>query len=51
MNDLSLLRPGAVTAECMTLRLRRMGWEAPGVLSLEFTDPDGGLLPAIPRTA
>jgi ferredoxin-NADP reductase len=46
MNDLSLLRPGAVTAECMTLRLRRMGWEAPGVLSLEFTDPDGGLLPA-----
>ena len=55
MNDLSPLNPTRQdvqtqeprTDDRMTLRLRlrRMGWESPGVLSLEFTDPDGGLLP------
>ena len=29
----------------LTLRLRRIAWEATGVLSLEFTDPDGAELP------
>jgi ferredoxin-NADP reductase len=28
-----------------TLRIRRMGWEAPGVLSLELVAPDGAELP------
>ncbi|MCL2428409.1 MAG: PDR/VanB family oxidoreductase [Alphaproteobacteria bacterium] len=29
----------------LTLRLRRVTWEAPGVLSLDFSDPDGRELP------
>ena len=29
-----------------TLRLHRLTWEAPGVLALDLTDPDGGVLPA-----
>ena len=29
-----------------TLRLHRLTWEAPGVLALDLTDPDGGALPA-----
>ena len=29
----------------LTLRLRRMTWEAPGVVSLELTDPAGAALP------
>ena len=41
----TLERPAAQAEDRMTLRLRRMGWESPGVLSLELTDPDGGLLP------
>lgn len=28
-----------------TLRVKRMGWEAPGVLSLELVSPDGSALP------
>jgi ferredoxin-NADP reductase len=30
----------------LALRLRRICWEAPGVLSLDFVAPDGGELPA-----
>ncbi len=30
----------------LTLRLQRLGWEAPGVLSLELVSPDGAALPA-----
>jgi ferredoxin-NADP reductase len=30
----------------LTLRLHRLTWEAPGVLALDLTDPDGGALPA-----
>ncbi|MCK8784538.1 PDR/VanB family oxidoreductase [Roseomonas sp. NAR14] len=30
----------------LTLRLRRITWEAPGVLSLDFVSPDGAALPA-----
>ncbi len=32
--------------ERLTLRLRRMAWEAAGLLSLDFVAPDGGELPA-----
>ncbi len=28
-----------------TLRLHRLTWEGPGVLALDLTDPDGGMLP------
>ena len=41
----TLERSAAQAEDRMTLRLRRMGWESPGVLSLELTDPDGGRLP------
>jgi ferredoxin-NADP reductase len=30
----------------LTLRLQRLGWEAPGVLTLELVAPDGAALPA-----
>ena len=33
------------TAALLRLRLLRIGWEAPGVLSLELADPAGGALP------
>jgi tetrachlorobenzoquinone reductase len=31
----------------MMLRVQRLSWEAPGVLSVELRDPDGGLLPPV----
>ena len=34
-----------MTDAVLTLRLRRMAWEAEGVLSLDFVAPDGGDLP------
>jgi ferredoxin-NADP reductase len=34
------------TADRLTMRLRRMGWEADGVLSLDFVAPDATALPA-----
>ncbi|MBY0338870.1 MAG: PDR/VanB family oxidoreductase [Acetobacteraceae bacterium] len=32
-------------SERLTLRLRRITWEAPGILSLELVDPEGSALP------
>jgi tetrachlorobenzoquinone reductase len=40
-------RPASTGEErILTLRLRRITWEAPGVLSLDFVDPEGRELPA-----
>ncbi len=33
-------------ATTLQLRVRRLGWEAPGVISLELVSPDGAALPA-----
>ena len=37
---------GATIETTLTARLKRITWEAEGVLSLDFVDPDGGVLPA-----
>ena len=46
MNAITAPAPQAAAAHTFPALLRRMTWEAPGVLSLDFEAEDGGELPA-----
>ena len=41
-----MTKPMTRVEQMMQVRLRALVWEAPGVVSLELTSPDGGQLPA-----